>query len=86
MNSFDLLNEVHTGLSLPVWDRLTIERAALWMSLVLLLFQSVFGRGVSEIRHSGLPVWVVAVGLPFAYVWLLVEVGLVEEFFFRALL
>jgi membrane protease YdiL (CAAX protease family) len=59
---------------------------ALWMSLVLILFQTVFGRGVSEIRHSGLPLWAVAVGLPLAYVWLLVEVGLVEEFFFRVLL
>ena len=56
------------------------------MSLVLILFQTVFGRGVSEIRHSGLPLWAVSVGLPFAYVWLFVEVGLVEEFFFRALL
>jgi membrane protease YdiL (CAAX protease family) len=61
-------------------------RVALWMSLVLILFQTVFGRGISEIRHSGLPVWAVAVSLPFAYVWLLVEVGLVEEFFFRVLL
>lgn len=61
-------------------------RAALWMSLVLILFQTSFGRGVSEIRHSGLPLWAVAVGLPFAYIWLLLEVGLVEEFFFRVLL
>lgn len=59
---------------------------ALWMSLVLILFQTVFGRGVSEIRHSRLPLWTLAVGLPFAYVSLFVEVGLVEEFFFRALL
>ena len=49
------------------------------------LFQ-IFGRGVSEIRHSRLPVWTVAPGLPFAYVWLFVEARLVEEFFFRALL
>jgi len=61
-------------------------RVALWMSLVLILFQTVFGRGVSEIRHSGLQLWAVALGLPFAYVWLLLEVGLVEEFFFRVLL
>lgn len=61
-------------------------RVALWMSLVLILFQTAFGGGVSEIRHSGLPLWAVAVGVPFAYVWLLVEVGLVEEFFFRVLL
>ena len=61
-------------------------RVALWISLVLILFQIAFGRGVSEIRHSGLPLWAVAVGIPFAYAWLLLEVGLVEEFFFRVLL
>jgi membrane protease YdiL (CAAX protease family) len=56
------------------------------MSLVLILFQLAFGRGVSEIRHSGLSLWAVAAGIPFAYAWLLLEVGLVEEFFFRVLL
>jgi len=61
-------------------------RVTLWMSLALILFQVAFGRGVSEIRHSGLPVWAVAAGIPFAYAWLLLEVGLVEEFFFRVLL
>jgi membrane protease YdiL (CAAX protease family) len=71
---------------LPASSKPKHLRVALWMSLVLILFQTAFGRGVSEIRHSGLPLWAVAVGLPFAYVWLLVEVGLVEEFFFRALL
>jgi len=71
---------------LPASSRPKHLRAALWMSLVLVLFQTVFGRGVSEIRHSGLPLCAVAVGLPLAYVWLLVEVGLVEEFFFRVLL
>jgi len=61
-------------------------RAALWMSLALLLFETVLGRGVSEIRHSRLPLWSVAVGLPFAFAWLMLEAGLVEEFFFRVLL
>lgn len=61
-------------------------RVALWKSLVLILFQTVFGRGVSEIRHSGLPSWAVAVGIPSAHIWLLLELGLVEEFFFRVLL
>jgi uncharacterized protein len=60
-------------------------RIALWMSLVLILFQVAFGRGVFEIRHSGLPLWAVAIGLPLAYAWFLFEVGLVEEFFFRVL-
>ena len=83
---FYLLGSYKVGELMPASSERTHLRAALWMSLILLLFQTVFGRGVSEIRHSGLPVWIVALGLPFAYAWLLVEVGLVEEFFFRALL
>jgi membrane protease YdiL (CAAX protease family) len=61
-------------------------RPAVWMSLALILFQCVFGRGLSDIRHSGLPTWAIVVGIPFTYLWLLLEVGLVEEFFFRCLL
>jgi len=62
------------------------RRVTLWMSLALILFQLVFGQGVSEIRRAGLGGWSLVIGIPFAYVWLIVEVGLVEEFFFRALL
>ncbi len=61
-------------------------RPALWMALVTILFQIVFGRGLSGIRHSGFTIWALIVGIPLAYAWLLIEVGLVEEFFFRALL
>jgi len=61
-------------------------RVALWMSLVLILFQVALGRGPSEIRQSGLPWWSLTLGIPFAYLWLILETGLVEEFFFRALI
>jgi membrane protease YdiL (CAAX protease family) len=66
------------------WRR--YRNPALWMALVMILFQAVFGRGLSEIRHSGLPAWALLVGIPLAGGWLLIEAGLVEEFFFRALL
>lgn len=61
-------------------------KPALWMSLVLIVFQLAFGRGLSEIRHSGLPMWSLVIGIPACYIWLLIEVGLVEEFFTRSLL
>jgi len=61
-------------------------KPALWMSLVMIIFQLVFGRGLSEIRHSGLPTWALIIGIPVCFIWLLIEVGLVEEFFFRVLL
>jgi membrane protease YdiL (CAAX protease family) len=61
-------------------------RPGLWMALIMILFQCIFGRGLFDIRHSGLPLWALLLGVPFTYLWLLAEVGLVEEFFFRCLL
>lgn len=61
-------------------------RVFILMSSVLIIFQIAFGRGASEIRHSGLGGWSLALGIPLVYLWLIVEVGLVEEFFFRALI
>jgi len=59
---------------------------ALWMSLAIVAFQCVAGRGLGEIRHSGLTPLTLIVGAPLIYLFLLLEVGLVEEFFFRVLL
>jgi CAAX protease family protein len=59
---------------------------ALWMSLVALLMQSFLGRGLHDIREAHLPVWVLAVAMPLSFIWLMIEVGIVEEFFFRVLL
>lgn len=61
-------------------------RPALWMSLAIVLFQAVFGRGVRDIHGAHLSPWVVTIALPLSFLWLLLEVGLVEEFFFRTLL
>ena len=59
---------------------------ALWMSLAVLVMQAVLGRGLRDIRAAHLSGWLVAVAVPLSFAWLLVEVGIVEEFFFRALL
>ena len=61
-------------------------RPALWMSLAALLMQSFLGRGLHDILEAHLPVWAVAVGTPLSLAWLILEVGVVEEFFFRVLL
>jgi len=61
-------------------------RPALWMSLAALLMQSLLGRGLHDIGDAHLPVWVLAVATPLCFIWLTVEVGVVEEFFFRVLL
>jgi len=61
-------------------------RPALWMSLAVLLMQSFLGRGLHDIRSAHFPVWVIALAAPLSFAWLLIEVGVVEEFFFRVLL
>lgn len=61
-------------------------RPALWMSLAAILMQSTLGRGLHDIRGTHLSVWVLAVATPLSFAWLIIEVGVVEEFFFRVLL
>ena len=58
--------------------------ALLGMSAVLVAFQLVFGSGGKTVRT--LAPHQLALGIPLAFVWLFFEVGIVEEFFFRALL
>ena len=61
-------------------------RPALWMSLVVLLMQALLGRGLHDIRSAHLAAWVIALAAPLSLAWLVIEVGIVEEFFFRVLL
>ena len=56
------------------------------MSLAALLMQSFLGRGLHDIREAHLPVRVLAVAAPLSSGWLMIEAGVVEEFFFRVLL
>jgi CAAX protease family protein len=70
----------------PISLRWRDLRPALWMSLAALLMQSFLGRGLHDIREAHLPVWVLAVAAPLSFIWLMIEVGVVEEFFFRVLL
>lgn len=65
------------------WSQL---RPALWMSLAGLLMQGVLGRGLLDLGQAHVPVSIAAIAAPLAFVWLALEVGLVEEFFFRVLL
>ena len=51
----------------------------------LLAFQFFLGNGAAPIREGKFTVGQLLLGLPLCFVWLVIEVGLVEEFFFRAL-
>ena len=69
----------------PSADRRGSLRVIVWMSLVLIIFQLVVGQGLTEIRAAKFTHWQLALGIPLAFAWLVIEVGLVEEFFFRGL-
>lgn len=71
---------------MPISLRWHELRPALLMSLAALLMQSFLGRGLHDIREAHLPGWVLAVATPLSFTWLMIEVGVVEEFFFRVLL
>lgn len=60
-------------------------RALIVLSLTLLALQAIFGRGradLAALRPSGLEL---VVGAVLTSAWLFIEVGIVEEFFFRGL-
>lgn len=56
------------------------------MAVLLIGFQAVLGRGLRDILQAHVPASMLFLGLPIAFVWLAVEAGVVEEFFFRVLL
>jgi membrane protease YdiL (CAAX protease family) len=70
----------------PSADRRGSVRVIVWMSLFLIIFQLVVGQGLTEIRAAEFTRWQLALGILLAYAWLVIEVGLVEEFFFRGLI
>jgi uncharacterized protein len=51
----------------------------------LLAFQYFVSSGGAAFRHGHFTIYQLLLGLPLCFIWLLFEVGLVEEFFFRAL-
>ena len=56
------------------------------MALVLIVFQSVVGRGLRDIADAHVPGDKLLFGMPLVFLWLVLEAGVVEEFFFRVLL
>jgi CAAX protease family protein len=58
----------------------------LLVSGALILFQYFLGAGAAPLREGRFTVYQILFGLPLCFIWLVIEVGLVEEFFFRALL
>ncbi len=59
--------------------------AVLVLSGAILLFQYFLGNGAAPLRRGEFNAHQLLLGLPLCFGWLILEVGLVEEFFFRAL-
>jgi membrane protease YdiL (CAAX protease family) len=55
------------------------------VGVVLLAFQYFLGSGAAPIRQGKFTAHQLIIGMPLCFIWLVIEVGLVEEFFFRAL-
>ncbi|HTK94459.1 MAG TPA: CPBP family intramembrane glutamic endopeptidase, partial [Terriglobales bacterium] len=60
--------------------------ATLVLVVAIMALQCVAGRGLKDMKASGYTAGTLALWAPLAYAWLMVEVGVVEEFFFRAVL
>jgi len=56
------------------------------LSAAIILFQFYFGHGAEPMRNGQFTKTQLWFGLPLCFFWYFIEVGLVEEFFFRALL
>ena len=56
------------------------------MSGLFLAFQAVAGRGLRDIKAAHVHAQTLLWGMPIAFLWLTLEAGVVEEFFFRVLL
>lgn len=55
-------------------------------SVIILAFQYFIGNGAKPLRQGLFSGRQILIGLFFSYIWLLLTVGIVEEFFFRAFL
>jgi membrane protease YdiL (CAAX protease family) len=70
----------------PMSARASHILALLGMAAVLIAFQTVAGRGWRDITAAHVSGNALLFGMPFVFLWLVIEVGVVEEFFFRVLL
>lgn len=56
------------------------------LSVVILLFQYFLSNGGKPIRNGGFSIQQLSLAIPLTFLWLFIEAGLVEEFFYRVIL
>jgi len=74
------------GFLRPLFADRRLLRALLLMFLAMFLLQWFVGRGPATILALDAPAWLVAVGVPLAFIAMALEAGVTEEFLFRVLL
>ena len=80
------LSDYGLNFSPRVWRQKKHIGVLILISTLFLTFQFFFGGGARPIREGAFAGSELFVGLPFTFLWLIFEVGLVEEFFFRGVL
>jgi membrane protease YdiL (CAAX protease family) len=60
--------------------------AFIFLTILILTFQCFFSRAPSTLQTGEFKIHQLIIGLSLTFTWLFIEVGLVEEFFFRAVL
>lgn len=71
---------------MPISSRRRDVITGVVLCVVFILLQLVIGRGLKDMKASGYSVGALIGAAPLVFGWLVFEVGVVEEFFFRALL
>ncbi len=76
------------GMGLPVKEIFTRRNSLIFLSfsIAVLFFQLYFSTGGRNFRNESFSVIQFISASPLIFIWLFIEAGLVEEFFFRALL
>jgi len=76
------------GLRLPVKKIFTVKNIVIFLVLSILItaFQYYLSNGGKNFRNEHFTLLQLITGFPLLFAWLFVEAGLVEEFFFRAVL
>jgi membrane protease YdiL (CAAX protease family) len=74
------------GELMPVSSRRRDVVTGIVLCVLFILLQLLVGRGLKDMKASGYSAGAIVGAVPLVFGWLVFEVGIVEEFFFRALL
>ncbi len=76
------------GLKIPLQKAFTKKNISVFivMSVSILLFEYFFSGGAKPLRDREFSLSQLLIGIPLTFLWMFIEAGLIEEFFFRAIL